>query len=61
MGAAKYALHPIGAMQYYWFYKIVSMLRTRYESKDSKKVGKVTDDNDLSKEIESSTVGKKDD
>ena len=27
---AKYALHPIGMMQYFWFYKILSMINTRY-------------------------------
>lgn len=32
LGFAKYTLHPIGAMQYFWCYKILSMIHTRYSS-----------------------------
>ena len=32
LGLAKYTLHPIGAMQYFWCYKILSMIHTRYSS-----------------------------
>jgi hypothetical protein len=30
LGLAKYTLHPIGAMQFFWAYKILSMIHSRY-------------------------------